>query len=505
MLKMGKQNDVADQIYLTNQVRELDRIAIEELNIPGFTLMQRAAEAAFNEIQQAWPNANHIIVLVGTGNNGGDGYVIASLALAAKIKTKVIQVGNHAALQGDAKKAQDMFIGGGGLCVAFDEKEFTNCDVMVDALLGTGLARTVTGDYAAAIEIANQHSAPIVSVDVPSGLNADNGCSLGVSIQADTTVTFVGMKLGLLTAAGREYSGKIIFNNLQIPKEVYQSMSSTCQSIQLSDLQVLLGKRDADAHKGDFGHVLVIGGNTGMAGSVMLAAEAAARTGSGLVSVATLPQHATAALPSCREIMVHGVSSVKELNPLLHQATVVAIGPGLGRDAWAKKLFSRILDVDIPMVVDADALNLLASEPAQKNSWVLTPHSGEAARLLKSAAGEVQENRLQSVQALQKQYAGVAVLKGSETLVTGGVAEGIAAERETSICTAGNPGMATGGMGDVLTGIIAGLIAQGLRTYDAARFGVQLHAQSADVAAEGGMRGMLASDLLAPLRQLVNY
>ncbi len=493
---MEKLDDLADQIYLTNQVREMDRIAIEELNIPGFTLMQRAAEAAFNEIQQAWPSANHIIVLVGTGNNGGDGYVIASLSLAANLKTKVIQVGNHAALQGDAKKAQSMFIDAGGLCVAFDEKEFVNCDVIVDALLGTGLTRTIKGDYETAIEIANQHSAPILSVDVPSGLNADNGCPLGASMQADATVTFVGMKLGLLTSAGRKYSGKIIFNNLQIPKEVYQSMSPTCQSIQLSDLQVVLGKRDADAHKGDFGHVLVIGGNAGMAGSVMLAAEAAARAGSGLVSVATLPQHATAALQSCREIMVHGVSSVNELNPLLSQATVVAIGPGLGQDAWAKKLFSRILDVDIPMVVDADALNLLAGEPTQKNSWVLTPHPGEAARLLKGAAGEIQENRLQAAQALQKKYAGVAVIKGSGTL--------IANDTEISICAAGNPGMATGGMGDVLTGIIAGLIAQGLNAYDAARFGVQLHAQSADVAAKDGMRGMLASDLFAPLRQLVN-
>jgi len=489
--------EIENQIYLSSQVRELDRTAIEEFNIPSFTLMQRAAEAAFSEIQQTWPNANHIIVLAGTGNNGGDGYVIASLALAANVNTKVIQVGDHTKLQGDAKKAHDMFIDNGGLCVAFDEKEFTKCDVMIDALLGTGLTRPVKGDYATAIELANQHSALILSVDIPSGLNADNGCPLGVVIQADTTVTFVGMKLGLFTAAGREYSGKIIFNHLQIPKEVYQPMSATCQSIQISDLQSVLGKRNADAHKGDFGHVLVVGGNTGMAGSVMLAAEAAARTGSGLVSVATLPQHAMAALQSCREIMVHGVNSVKELNPLLKQATVVAIGPGLGQDAWAKELFSRILEFDIPMVVDADALNLLAGEPMRKKSWVLTPHPGEAARLLKSSTKEVQENRLQSVQALRKQYGGIVVLKGSGTLV--------AAENDISICTAGNPGMATGGMGDVLTGIIAGLIAQGLGAYDAARFGVQLHAQSADLAAEDGMRSMLASDLFVPLRQLISY
>ena len=493
-------SETKNQIYLRDQVRELDRTAIEEFNIPSFTLMQRAAKATFNEIRQAWPNANHIIVLAGTGNNGGDGYVIASLALAAKFKVEVIQVGDHSKLQGDAKKAHELFVENSGHCVAFDEKAFSNCDVIIDALLGTGLTRTVRGSYANAIELANQHSAPILSVDIPSGLNANSGCPLGVAIQAETTVTFVGMKLGLLTASGREYSGKIIFNHLQIPKEVYRSMSATCQSIQLSDLQYKLGKRNADAHKGDFGHVLIIGGNSGMAGSAMLAAEAAARTGSGLVSVATLPQHATAALQSCREIMVHGVSSVKELNPLLKQATVVAIGPGLGQDSWAKKILARIFEFDIPMVVDADALNLLAGEPMQKKSWVLTPHPGEAARLLKSTTKEVQENRLQSVQALQQQYGGVAVLKGSGTLITGG----LATEEETSICTAGNPGMATGGMGDVLTGIIVGLIAQGLSGYEAACFGVQLHAQSADLAAEDGMRGMLATDLFVPLRQLIN-
>ncbi|NNC66771.1 MAG: NAD(P)H-hydrate dehydratase [Gammaproteobacteria bacterium] len=489
-------NDHENEVYLTDQVRELDRTAIEEFNISSFTLMQRAAEATFSEIKQAWPKANHIIVLAGTGNNGGDGYVIASLALAAKFKVEVIQVGDHAKLQGDAKKAHDLFVEKSGLCTVFDEKEFSNCDVIVDALLGTGLTRAVKGDYATAIELANHHAAPILSVDIPSGLNANNGCPLGVVIQAETTVTFVGMKLGLLTASGRQYSGKIIFNNLQIPKEVYQSMSATCQSIQLIDLQSKLGKRDADAHKGDFGRVLVVGGNAGMAGSVMLAAEAAARSGSGLVSVATLPQHATAGLQSCREIMVHGVSSVKELNPLLKQATVVAIGPGLGQDSWAKKLLARIVEFDIPMVVDADALNLLAAEPMQKKSWILTPHPGEAARLLKSSTDEVQENRLRSVQDLQKNYGGVAVLKGSGTL--------IAVEDDTSICIAGNPGMATGGMGDVLTGIIAGLMAQGLSNYDAARFGVQLHAQSADLVAEEGMRGMLASDLFVPLRRLVN-
>ncbi len=489
-------SEIKNQIYLRDQVRELDRTAIEDFNIPSFTLMQRAADAAFNELQIHWPDANHIIVLVGTGNNGGDGYLVANLALAAGYQVEAIQVGDHATLRGDAKKAQDQFIKDSGRCIAFEDNEIATCDVIVDALLGTGLSRELKGNYRAAIELMNQHAAPKLSIDIPSGLDANNGTPLGDAIRADVTLTFVGMKLGLLTAAGREYSGKIIFNDLQIPKEVYQTMSPTSHSIQLSDLHAVLGKRVEHAHKGHFGHVLVIGGNAGMAGSVMLAAEAAARTGSGLISVATLPQHATVALQTCREIMVHSVRSSKDLANLLRHATVVAIGPGLGQNAWAKEMFTRVLDFNIPMVVDADALNLLASESLNKDSWVLTPHPGEAARLLKSTTEVVQKNRLQVVQAMQEQYGGVAVLKGNATLV--------ANAEDVSICTAGNPGMATGGMGDVLTGIIAGLMAQGLTTYDAARFGVQLHAQSADVAAKNGMRGMLASDLLVPLRKLVN-
>ncbi len=487
---------IENQIYLAHQVRELDRIAIEEFNIPSFTLMQRAADAGFKEIQQAWPGVNRIVVFVGTGNNGGDGYVIASLALDANIKVELIQVGDHTKLQGDARKAHDLFIQKGGKSKAFEDVITFNCDLIIDALLGTGLTRDVKDDYAKAIASINQHSSPVLSVDIPSGLNADNGHTMGSAVFADTTVTFVGMKLGLLTAAGHEYSGKIVFNHLEIPNQVYQSMSVTCHSIQLNELQDVLGVRKADAHKGDFGHVLIIGGNKGMAGSVMLAAEAAARTGAGLVSVATVPIHASVALQSCREIMVHGVEGISELNALLENCSVVAIGPGLGRDAWSKKLFARVLEFDLPMVVDADALNLLASEPSKKSSWVITPHPGEAARLLKCETKDVQADRLKSVQELQKQYGGISVLKGSGTL--------IASEDESSICDAGNPGMASGGMGDVLTGIIAGLLAQGLNIYDAARFGVQLHAQSGDLAAQEGVRGMLASDLFVPLRKLLN-
>lgn len=487
---------IPTNIYLSKQVAELDHIAIEELHVPGLTLMKRAGAATFLLMQQTWPKLNKIIILAGTGNNGGDGYVTANLALANNLSVIVIQVGDHSKLKGDAKTAYDEYVQNGGNCKPFNQIYLPACDVIIDALLGTGLSRSVKHPFDIAIELANKHKAPVLSVDIASGLDSDYGIPLGNAVLADVTITFVGMKLGILTAAGRKHSGKVYFDNLQIPKEAYSKVSPVCKNIKISEFYKCLGNRDADAHKGNYGHVLVVGGNQGMAGSVMLSAEAAARTGSGLVSVATVKQHARLAINTCKEIMVHGVDSVCELLPLLGSATIIAAGPGLGQDSWAKNILVKILETELPVVMDADALNMLANEPMKKNTWVLTPHPGEAARLLNVATKEIQHNRLEAVETIQKKYGGVCVLKGSGTLV--------ASKNEISICTAGNPGMASGGMGDVLTGIIAGLWGQGLSSYNAACFGVELHAKSAEIASADGMRGMLASDLFAPLRKLVN-
>ena len=488
-------DSIPESIYLARQVREMDRIAIEEFGIPGYTLMQRAGEAAFDLIRKTWPDAGRIVLLVGTGNNGGDGYVMARLARSAGMQVQVIQPGGHSGISGDARRAQDEYLDCGGLCTSFSG-DLPDCDLIVDALLGSGLTRPVEGELAAAIRSMNAHPAPVLSVDIPSGLDADRGIPLGDAAMAQVTITFVGMKLGLVTGAGRRYSGRIFFSDLQIPGEVFRSMQPVCHVIDPGELSARMGVRIPDAHKGDHGHVLLIGGNAGMAGSVMLAAEAAARAGSGLVSVATVPRHAAMVGTACREVMVSGVEGARELDPLVQRATVVAIGPGLGRDLWAQGLLARILELDLPKVLDADALNLLARDPVHNSSWVLTPHPGEAARLSGATSQEIQHNRLEQVQALQERYGGVCVLKGSGTLVASG--------DQVSVCTAGNPGMASGGMGDVLTGIIAGLVAQGLGLYDAARLGVQLHAHSADLAAQDGMRGLLASDLFGPLRRLVN-
>lgn len=267
------------------------------------------------------------------------------------------------------------------------------------------------------------------------------------------------------------------------------------ESIRLSDLSKLLGDRPLDSHKGHYGHVLVVGGNSGMAGASNLAAEAAARTGAGLVSVATIPQHASSGLNFCREIMVHGVETSHHMQSLLNRASVVAIGPGLGQDAWAQTMFSLAMRFRGPVVFDADALHLLGQSAGNASNRILTPHPGEAASLLRLSTGQVQSNRVDTVRKIQNKYGGVCVLKGMGTL--------IAADNQLSICHRGNPGMASGGMGDTLTGIIAGLCAQSLDLYDAARMGVELHGQAADLAAKDGLRGMLASDLLLPIRKLV--
>ena len=490
-------SSIPEHIFLVEQVREMDRMAIGKCGIPGYTLMQRAGQAAFDLARATWPDAGEIVVLAGPGNNGGDGYVIARLARSAGLQVRVVASGDHSGLTGDAARARDEYLEHGGECTAFDAPQaLPACDLLIDALLGSGLTRAVEGPFAALIRAMNAHPAPVLSVDVPSGLDADRGVALGEAVSAQATMTFVGMKLGLVTGAGRRHAGRLFFDDLQIPNEVSRAIPACCHRVDLDGLPALLGRRAPDAHKGDFGHVLLVGGNAGMAGSVTLAARAAARTGSGLVSVATAAQHAGQVSAACPEVMAHGVRNRRELDPLVRRATVLAIGPGLGQDPWARDLLSRVLELDLPVVVDADALNLLARDPVHRESWVLTPHPGEAARLLKTSPREIQQHRLQRAQALQEQYGGVCVLKGSGTLV--------AAREQVSVCSAGNPGMASGGMGDVLTGIIAGLLAQGLEPYDAARFGVQLHAQSADLAALDGQRGLLASDLFSPLRSLVN-
>ncbi len=498
-------NLLPEQLYTAAQTRELDRIAIEEFDIPGYTLMQRAGQAALDLLLECWPRPGMLSIFCGTGNNGGDGFVIAALAKRQGINVTVLLVGAEEKITADARLAYEAALQAGVSIKAFNKDKSCLNGVLVDALLGTGLSGDVRGEYAEAIELINASGLPVLAIDIPSGLCSDTGTVLGVCVRAKYTMTFIGVKQGLLTAQGPAYMGKLHFADLQVPKAVYQRVPFACLRPSLSQLLNALSPRSRDANKGHFGHVLVVGGDYGMAGATAMAAEAAARMGAGLVSVATRPEHVTAIVSRRPEIMVHGVVSGQELEPLLKKPTVIVIGPGLGRSAWAEQLLQKVVQqTDVsgqPLLLDADALNILSEgrvvPKPQRDNWVLTPHPGEAARLLGCDNAELQADRFAAVKNLQQRYGGVVVLKGAGSLVAG--------DESLTLCDLGNPGMASGGMGDVLSGVIGGLLAQGLSLAQAASLGVSLHARAADLsAANNGERGLLASDLFHPLRSLIN-
>lgn len=484
-------------LYSAAEVRELDRTAIEERGIPGYELMCRAGTAATDALRRTWPAARHIAVLVGAGNNAGDGYVIARLLAGQGHQVGLWNLADPAKLRGDAARARDKAIAVGLEIRPFQAAALEHVDVVVDALLGTGLERPVTGAWADAIGAVNDGTAPVLAVDIPSGLQADTGRVMGVAVAATVTVTFIGLKRGLFTGRGPALCGSVHFDDLGVPMDIYPRVQCSAQRYAGDDRQQLLPPRPRDAHKGKHGHVLVIGGDYGMAGAVRMAGEAAARVGAGLVSVATRTSHAGVQAAVRPELMFRGVESPEDMASLLERADVIALGPGLGRAEWGRGLWRLAVASKLPLVVDADALNLLARSDACAERWVLTPHPGEAARLLQCSVGEVEADRFAAAAAISQRYRGVCLLKGAGTIVQG-------CDELPAVVQGGNPGMASGGMGDVLTGIIAGLLAQGLGPTAAARLGAWVHAAAGDRAAASGERGLLALDLVAELRSLVN-
>jgi len=483
-------------LYRAAQVQALDRAAIEQEGVSSGQLMERAGAAAFSVLRARWPEARSIVVLAGAGNNGGDGYVLARLAHRHQLAVRLLTLGDHQALSGAAAEAAQAFSEAGGSIEPFSRVP-PDAEVIVDAMFGTGLARPVTGIWSEAIGQCNAARAAVLALDVPSGLHADTGQILGCAIHATATVSFIGLKQGLFTGHGPDCSGTICFDGLKVPARIYASEVLSARRIDWDQQWRLLPRRRRSAHKGAFGHLLVIGGGPGMSGAARLAGEAALRCGAGRVSVATDPAHAAVLNLTRPELMVHGVREPGELETLLQSSTLIAIGPGLGQSEWALALFERAVETDRPLVLDADALNLLAWAPRRRDDWVLTPHPGEAARLLNASAAEVEADRFAAIQRLQERYGGAVVLKGAGSLVTG------PGMRPMGLCPHGNPGMASAGMGDSLTGIIAGLLAQGLEPGLAAEVGVCLHAAAGDRAAEFGQRGLLASDLIGVLQALL--
>jgi ADP-dependent NAD(P)H-hydrate dehydratase / NAD(P)H-hydrate epimerase len=492
-------------IYSAAQVRALDAFEIGKRRVPGFTLMTRAAQAALDLLRARWPQARRLAVVCGAGNNGGDGYVLARLAQAAGLETLVLAAAPPDKLGGDARRAQEEWLAAGGRAHPFVAEALSGCDVIVDGLLGTGFRPPARADALAVIQAINAARRPVLSLDIPSGVDADSGAVHEGAVRAEITLSFVGFKSGLFLGAGAEHAGVVMLDDLGVVAPAQPEFVPLMRRIDESEIAAALPRRARDAHKGSSGRVLVVGGGAGMPGAARLAATAALRAGAGLVSVAGAAENLAAVSGATPELIYLPVSSATSLEEALGAASVIAVGPGLGTGDWSARLWAQVLRAQrpaarqIPTIVDADALNLLALDPVKLPAgWIITPHPGEAARLLGVETAEIQADRLGAVRALHARYGAVSVLKGAGTLVASGELP------EIFICDRGNPGMATAGMGDVLTGVIAGLRAQIPDGAVAARLGVLVHALAGDSAAQRGQRGLIASDVIDELRGWVN-
>ena len=499
--------------YSAKQVLENEAGVAQNQQIAMYQLMERAGSAAFEKLHQYWPKANSILVVCGKGNNGGDGFVIARLAHLAGMQVTVLLTCDVKSLKGDALLAYQNMVSAGLTEVATtkltEQVKLFSGDIIVDALFGIGFYGALALPMQELVTAINVNSANVLSVDIPSGLCASTGAvANNIAIIAKVTVTFIAYKQGLLTGQSANFVGEIILANLSLGDAFNQQV--TClhyfqKDYPLFDGASFLTKRLNTSHKGTIGQILAVGGDIGMPGAIRLASEAALRSGAGLVAVSCHQNNQALVFNGRPELMLAPSDADTLANSLVvNNAKVVLLGPGLGQTDWSQSLFDSIVTPFINgqknghIVLDADGLTLLANTNYFCNSWVLTPHPKEAARLLGCDTATIETNRFYAVQAIAKKYGGVCVLKGAGTLISDG--------RTVVINSTGNAGMATGGMGDVLSGIIAALILQTENYFVATCLAVYIHGAAGDIIADTqGQRGMLASDLFVPLQRLVNH
>lgn len=509
--------------YSRESVRNLDYLMVEQGLVEStYQLMTRAAQALLDFINRNYSKIEHISIFCGSGNNAGDGYVLARLASLQErephLKVELISIIEPEHLSGDAHQAYLDWLECGGIINSIADAHLLNTDLIVDALIGTGLNRELENEWYDAVAQINLSPKPVLCVDIPSGLDANTGRTYGIAVNATDTITFLGKKIGMYTAEARNYCGKIHFASLSVPEALYQLIKPSAMLMEWAHIADSLPCRSPISHKGDHGHLLIIGGDYGMAGACRIAGEAALRTGTGLVSIATRKENVNAITSSRPELMVHGIETSNELDKLLKKATAIAIGPGLGTEQWGIALFDKVMKhlkqqpdpqnnpqkdktKKVNCIIDADALNIMAKHNIviQDQDIIYTPHFEEACRLLKykSRAPSEETDRFTMIKKLKEKYYGVFILKGAGTLLT--------LEDDINICPYGNEGMASAGMGDCLTGIIGSLLAQNLPAHNAAQIGVCLHAKAGDLTAKEGKMGMIVSDLFPKIRQLLNH
>ena len=502
------------KLYTASETRKIDNLAIKEKGISGYSLMQMAAEFTLDVILREFSPVEELIIFCSKGKNSGDGFLLGSFAKEFGLEVTIVMSNTSNVIKGVSRKAFEEMKDAKVKIIStksVEKLKVSNKAVIVDALIGTGLKGNLRKNIKESILALNKLGVklPVLSLDIPSGVNPDTGDADDIAVYADITATFVAQKRGCFTSVGKKFSGEIVYSDLEIPKNLFSKITSTSYVVDYEDSISKVVYREQDAHKGHFGNVVIVGGDRGLGGAGLLSSRAAVYSGAGLTSLVTRPEHVSASLVSCPEVMVKGVDSGQDIEEHLVKPDVIAIGPGLGQSAWSEQMIQRVFweaeKRDVSVIMDADALNLLTKLKLSSNlpkRLILTPHPGEAARLLNTSVAVIESNRFSAAAKIQKKFNATVVLKGSGTVIchkSGGT-------QKWGICDSGNPGMATGGMGDVLTGIIAGLLAQGLTLKEAAEAGVDLHAKAADQASlEFGEAGLTSSDVINELKYLLKY
>ena len=505
------------KVVTANEMRQIDQQTIEGIGILGIVLMENAGRAVVATIQKHFSGCRRVAVVIGKGNNGGDGLVAARLIALTGCSVQIILVSPPYQFTGDAltnlQIAQNLNLPIVQALSETDldklERQISQCELIVDAIFGTGLRGAVRGFVANVIACINARGCPVVAIDLPSGLETDSGVIEGACVKATHTVTMGLPKRGLLLHPGADTAGQLEIANIGFPPSVIQARNIEVNWTRLEDAAKLIPPRYQNSHKGTYGRVFVAAASTGMTGAAALASEAAARVGAGLVTVGVpnslnpvlevkLTEAMSLPLPETDEGTLALDAGTQILEFIARNRSILAIGPGLSQHPETVALVHHLIrESDCPIVIDADGLNALAKSKellsSLRSQTVLTPHPGEMARLIGGTVPEVERDRIGIAQQFAQEHNVTLVLKGVPTVIASG-------DGAVWVNSTGNPGMATGGMGDVLTGVVAGLMAQQSSSHDAAVLGVYLHGLAADIAAESiGVHGLMARDVLEAL------
>ncbi|MBW2653915.1 MAG: NAD(P)H-hydrate dehydratase [Deltaproteobacteria bacterium] len=516
-------------LVTASQMQEMDKQTIESFGIPGLVLMENAGRGAVDFLLKKFKDIKpkKIAVIAGRGNNGGDGFVIARYLMEKGIIVNTFLLSSKEKVVGDAKINMDLaqkLCDRSSTCSIVEistadafktqKTRILHHDLFVDAILGTGLNSDVRGVFKDAIELINSSQRPVFSVDIPSGLHSDTGQPLGTAVKADATATFAFAKAGQLLYPGNTYTGDLKIIDIGIPNFIAREKNIQLSLIEKKEIAACFTPRNFQSHKGSFGHLLVIAGSMGKTGAAALCANAAMRCGTGLVTLGIAKSLNKIIEPLVIEPMTHPLPEKEngflsdncfdDIQTLLKDKQALAIGPGLGTRNGTRQLVSKLIEKsNVPLIIDADAINCIAQTPEilkkKKSPAILTPHPGEMARLCNMTTSDIQADRIGIASRFAKAYDVTLVLKGAQTLVS-------LPDGRSFICPTGNPGMASGGMGDVLTGMIAGFYPQKFSPEKASLAGVFIHGLCADILAkEIGAFGFVATDMIQMIPKTIHH